>query len=189
MPLWYKLHHVPCVLQSTWYAASVSIWEHIMWRTCWTASLNYCLAHSSCVVHVFVLVGSHSVAWRLSYIIVLMTIMCMQLLCAWSVHLWFRSRSPHNVMYSYSILYRYVTGCVYWCRAVHDCQYQYISVDLTITLIHWYLWFPMVNKCIKHYSYLLFVYACFCRTILHDSAPMGEFRHSEVCSESNIKRE
>jgi len=40
---------------------------------------------------------------------------------------------------------------------------------------------------------LVFVYAThfaefclFCRTILHDSVPSGEFRHSEVNSESNI---
>ena len=28
--------------------------------------------------------------------------------------------------------------------------------------------------------------ACFCRTVLHDSAPSREFRHSKVNSESNI---
>jgi len=30
-----------------------------VWCTCWTASLNYCLIHSSCIVHVFVLFVSY----------------------------------------------------------------------------------------------------------------------------------
>ena len=55
-----KLHHIPCVLQSTWCAASV---QHIhidcVWRPCWTASLSYSLTHCSCVVHVFVLLVCH----------------------------------------------------------------------------------------------------------------------------------
>jgi len=72
MPSQCKLHHVPCVLPSTWFAASVqrTRTDHV-WRTCTcqTASLNYSLTYSSCVVDVFVLTVSYSVAWSLSHIL------------------------------------------------------------------------------------------------------------------------
>ena len=38
-------------------------------------------------------------------------------------------------------------------------------------------------------SLILQDFACFCRTILHGSAPRREFRHPEVNSESNIYHE
>jgi len=60
------------VLRSTRYAASV---QHIpidhVRRTCWTASLNYSLTHSSCMVHAFTLFVSYSVAWSHSHILMM----------------------------------------------------------------------------------------------------------------------
>ena len=125
----------------------------------------------------FVLVGSHSVAWRLSYIN--SDDNHVHATALWSVHLWFRSCSPH-VMHSSSILYWY---CSRMCISISYCAWLSVSIYCCIRRSNYYTDIcdlPWLIKYIKHYSYLptmLFEYACFCRTILHDSASMGEFRH------------
>jgi len=86
------------------------------------------------VVHVFVLVGSYSVAWRLSYSN--SDDNHVHATALWSVHLY---DFAHPTMSCIPLVYciNTVAGCVYRYRIVHDCQYQYIAVyvDLTITLI------------------------------------------------------
>jgi len=135
------------------------------WTIAWLTVPVWCMC--------FVLVGSHSVAWRLSYIN--SDDNHVHATALWSVHLY---DFAHPTMSCIPLVY-----CINTCVSISYCAWLSVSIYCCIRRSNYYTDIcdlPWLIKYIKQYSYLptlLFVYACFCRTILHDSAPMGEFRH------------